>query len=226
MAAKPNFKQPKRISATKAQSRQERGLCYYCNAKYVPRHKCKDPQFFYWMRKEMVKRGPSKKERRSFSRNQWPRNNPWFPSMLWSGVTRPTLRFRGQVHGWEVHVLIDGESTHNFIQTRVARHLGMPIIVATIFGVLVGNDEHLQSEGCIQVLKVTVQGTELVTDFYALPLKGTEIVLCVAWMATLGPVTMDFMGSAFEFAMGETKHHWTGKSGWGHNQYSASPWGG
>ncbi|KAE8668032.1 hypothetical protein F3Y22_tig00112349pilonHSYRG00099 [Hibiscus syriacus] len=38
--------QPRRISAAEAQSRREKGLCYYCDAKFIPGHKCKDPQLF------------------------------------------------------------------------------------------------------------------------------------------------------------------------------------
>lgn len=37
---------PRHISLVEAQARREKGLCYYCDAKYMPRHKCKDPQLF------------------------------------------------------------------------------------------------------------------------------------------------------------------------------------
>ncbi|GMI85934.1 hypothetical protein HRI_002262700 [Hibiscus trionum] len=37
---------PRRISSAEAQARRAKGLCYYCDAKYVPGHKYRDPQLF------------------------------------------------------------------------------------------------------------------------------------------------------------------------------------
>ncbi|GMJ00913.1 hypothetical protein HRI_003760500 [Hibiscus trionum] len=37
---------PKKITAAEAQSRQEKGLCYYYNDKFTLGHKCKSPQLF------------------------------------------------------------------------------------------------------------------------------------------------------------------------------------
>ncbi|TYH66229.1 hypothetical protein ES332_D06G108300v1 [Gossypium tomentosum] len=60
------------------------------------------------------------------------------------------------------------------------------------FSVLVGNEDKLQNKGCMHNLKLRVQGTELMTNFYVLPLEANKMILGVAWMATLGLVTMDF----------------------------------
>ncbi|KAH1056031.1 hypothetical protein J1N35_034096 [Gossypium stocksii] len=42
----PAFPQPRKLSAVEAQARRAKGLCYYCDAKFVPGHHCKEPQFF------------------------------------------------------------------------------------------------------------------------------------------------------------------------------------
>ncbi|KAL4367093.1 hypothetical protein GQ457_05G035960 [Hibiscus cannabinus] len=42
--------------------------------------------------------------------------------------------------------------------------------------------------------------------------EGTEMVLGVAWMATLGPVTMDFCKLTFEFQQGERTICWQGET--------------
>ncbi|GMI81659.1 hypothetical protein HRI_001835200 [Hibiscus trionum] len=123
-----------------------------------------------------------------------------------------TLRVKGEIQGRTVRILIDGGSTHNFVQSRVAKHLGLPVVAAPNFRVLVGNGEKLRNEGCVRDLKVKVQNTELITDFYVLPLEGTEMVLGVAWMATLGPVTMDFSQLTFEFRQNNTPHRWQGET--------------
>ncbi|KAE8726631.1 hypothetical protein F3Y22_tig00006570pilonHSYRG00070 [Hibiscus syriacus] len=97
--------QRQRISAAEAQARREKGLSYYCDAKFVPGHKYKDPQLF----------------------------------------------------------LLDNEL----------------------------EDEHQETI-----------------------IEGTEMVLGVAWMAILGPVTMDFSTLRFQFHQENKEHCWQGKQGW------------
>lgn len=65
-------------------------------------------------------------------------------------------------------------------------------------------------------LKLRVQGTELMIDFYVLPLEGTEMVLWVTWMAILGLVTMDFSTLRFQFPQGKKEHYWKGETGLAH----------
>ncbi|KAL5705175.1 hypothetical protein ACHQM5_023513 [Ranunculus cassubicifolius] len=36
----------KKINGQEARDRREKGLCYYCNEKYAPGHKCRQPQFY------------------------------------------------------------------------------------------------------------------------------------------------------------------------------------
>lgn len=76
------------------------------------------------------------------------------------------------------------------------------------FKVLVGNEKKLRTEWCIENLQVRVQNTILATDFYLLALEGTEMVLGVAWLTTLGLVTMDFSNLTLEFRLHDTIHRW------------------
>nr|GEW84268.1 transposon Ty3-G Gag-Pol polyprotein [Tanacetum cinerariifolium] len=44
--ALPAPKPIRRLSNNEARERREKGLCYYCDDKYTPGHKCNKPQFF------------------------------------------------------------------------------------------------------------------------------------------------------------------------------------
>lgn len=55
-----------------------------------------------------------------------------------------TLRVMGQIRTSLVAILIDSGSTHNFLQDRVAKQLGLMIEAAHSFKVLLGNGEELQ----------------------------------------------------------------------------------
>ncbi|XP_039032144.1 uncharacterized protein LOC120167102 [Hibiscus syriacus] len=81
----------------------------------------------------------------------------------------------GEIRVRLIRILIDGGSTHNFIQSCVVKHLGLKVTAAPNFRVLVGNG--------------------------------------VAWMAILGPVTMDFSTLRFQFHQGDKEHYWQGETG-------------
>ena len=49
LGTQPNATPPstfKRLTPSEAKDRRERGLCYYCDDKFAPRHKCRTPRLF------------------------------------------------------------------------------------------------------------------------------------------------------------------------------------
>ncbi|MCI44661.1 hypothetical protein A2U01_0065900, partial [Trifolium medium] len=57
-----------------------------------------------------------------------------------------TIRFQGYINGHPVQVLVDGGSTDNFLQPRVAKFLKLPIEPVSNFNVLVGNGNKIVAE--------------------------------------------------------------------------------
>ncbi|KAE8692295.1 hypothetical protein F3Y22_tig00110847pilonHSYRG00263 [Hibiscus syriacus] len=172
--------QPRRISVTEAQSRREKGLCYYCDAKFVSDHKCKDHQLFL-LDDELEDKQPvqttvvmTNESNELESSDDTTRDQSLVSFNALAGCLTPnTLRFMGEVHGRQVRILIDGGSTHNFVQSQVAKYLGLPVMTASNF-------------------------------------RGTEMVLAIAWIATLGLVIMDFGTLSFQFRQGDKEHRWQG----------------
>ncbi|KAJ0087114.1 hypothetical protein Patl1_07643 [Pistacia atlantica] len=70
-----------------------------------------------------------------------------------------------------MEVLIDGGSTHNFVQERVAVHLGLPIIAAPHFTV----------------------------NLFVLLIRRADVVLGTHWLATLGHILMDYKALTISF---------------------------
>ena len=98
----------------------------------------------------------------------------------------------GQVDGKPITVLIDGGSTHNFMQTRVAKFLGLPILPYEHLQVTVGNGASMQCAGCCKEVSVRLDTYCCTLDFYLLPIYGADLVLGVQWLATLGPTLFDY----------------------------------
>ncbi|KAK8669793.1 hypothetical protein V6N13_104562 [Hibiscus sabdariffa] len=186
---------PRRISTAEYQARRDKGLCYYCSEEILD---SSPPMPISLTQDESTDLG---NEHSLVSFNA-----------LAGYSSRRTIRVIDKVQGHILRILIDGGSAHNFIQSRVSKHLGLPITPTPNFKVMVGNGDKLQNEGCVRDLQVQIQGTNICADFYVLPLEGTEMVLGVAWMATLGPITMNFCTLQFQFHQGEHIHCWQGSS--------------
>ncbi|CAM8994324.1 unnamed protein product [Rhodiola kirilowii] len=110
-----------------------------------------------------------------------------------------TLRLHGQLHGLNVVVLVDGGSTHNFLQTRLARKLGLAIEPSRHLNVTIGNGDQLQCEGVFRGVEIKFDEASFSVDFHLLPIYGAEAVLGAQWLAGLGPVLFDYQGLWMSF---------------------------
>ncbi|CAJ2652754.1 unnamed protein product [Trifolium pratense] len=109
------------------------------------------------------------------------------------------LRFSGTIEHIQVQILIDGGSSDNFLQPRIARFLKLPIEPGPVFKVLVGNGEIMTAEGVIQNLALNIQGTELQVPVFLLPVAGADVILGASWLATLGPHVADYASLTLKF---------------------------
>ncbi|XP_043700319.1 uncharacterized protein LOC122651046 [Telopea speciosissima] len=207
----------KRLSSAEMQQRRDKGLCYNCDERFTIGHRCKNRMLFLL---EPDDGPPSVVPTEDFvsieihdtaSPDVEPSPELSYHSLI--GSNNPsTLRFTGYLAGSPIQILVDGGSTHNFIQSRVARHLNLPIEAAPRINVMVGSGNRLQCEGMIKHLQVSVPPRSFVIDTYVLPLFGADLVLGVQWLATLGPVVFDYSVPALEFHVGSERIRLTGDS--------------
>ncbi|KAL8103484.1 hypothetical protein AgCh_027901 [Apium graveolens] len=102
------------------------------------------------------------------------------------------LRMDGKIDNKFVQILVDGGSSHNFIQTRVAKFMGLTITPSTQLFVIVGNGQNLKCVGQCADVKFTIQGHQFKSDFYVIDLHGADLVLGVAWQESLGKLELIF----------------------------------
>ena len=159
---KPNIQT---LSQSQIQEKREKGLFFYCDEKYSFGHKCKasvhvlitpdveeggeddglweDSDDMQQEDQEMVTTGET---------------TPHISFHAMSGVFLPqTLKFRGVIGKLDVSVLIDGGSTHNFIQSRVVFVLNLPITFDKQFEVMVGNGEILYCERLCSAVPIRIE---------------------------------------------------------------------
>ncbi|KAH0760251.1 hypothetical protein KY290_023744 [Solanum tuberosum] len=207
----------KRLTPAELQSHRERGLCYSCDEKYSPGHKCKslpqllvlseDSEAKVTLSDQVVSDDALAEELQCLEVQE---HSAISYHALSGGNSSTTLRFTGHVNGSPVQVLVDNASTHNFIQARMVNFLQLKIEPTPSFSVVVGSGQRLRCEGVARKIPITIQGSNIVEDLYILALHGADIVLGVSWLATLGPVLTDYTKRIFEFTLNGVKVSWKG----------------
>lgn len=73
---------------------------------------------------------------------------------------------------------------------------------------MVGSGQRLACECVVRQVTVLIQGCNIVEDLYVFPFQGADVVLGVAWLATLGRVITDYATREFEFTLRGSKWLW------------------
>lgn len=109
------------------------------------------------------------------------------------GMTQPqTMKLQGMVKGESVLVLIDSGASHNFISTKLVQKLGLAVDPTNSFQVRLGDGHRKQTQGCCKDLDVQSRNYAFSGEFFLFELGGVDVILGVAWLATLGEVKVNW----------------------------------
>lgn len=213
LGAPPNLP-VRRLNQTEQQERRSKGLCFNCDEKFHPGHRCARKQFLLFLTddtdvdEEIVvsEAGPpspvpSVTEAASSTPSS-PTTGEHFQlsHAALAGPPSPrTLRIQGHVREMAVTILIDSGSSHNIMQPRVAEFLGLPMVSITPFSVVVGNGQTIHCEGLCEQVPVTLAEQQFPIPFYILPIHGADLVLGVQWLQTLGAFFSDYSVPSIQF---------------------------
>ena len=167
----------RRITTQEARERREKGLCFYCDEKFKPGHRCERPQLF------MIEDSSNTSLEEEITDTEDIINSEDMPEISFhaiAGAEHPqTLRVLGQLGNKKVAVLIDGGSTYNFIDQAVVTKFGIPINRSQRFQVMVANREKTTCTGQCQSLTLIIQGIAITANYYVLPVTACQVVLGV-----------------------------------------------
>ncbi|CAM8879588.1 unnamed protein product [Rhodiola kirilowii] len=193
----------RRLSPTEMAARREKGLCFNCEEQFVPGHKCR-PRFQCLLMEdpndhddfEIIDHEPETQGLETDPTEATPQQEP-APCITFhalQGRAAPcTLRFQGTIRGQPMLALVDSGSTHNFLQTRVARFLKLAIEPSSHLSVTVGNDDEMKCEGICREVPVMIDGAVFSVELHLLPVFGADLlVLGAQWLRDVGPTTFCF----------------------------------
>lgn len=174
--------------------RREKGLCYTCDEKFSPTHRCANKQYMLIECEESCEEittelsAPAEPE----IQEEHPSIHHLSLHAFQGQQGKATIRFSGTILNQEVQILLDGGSSDCFVHPRIAKHLQLPIEPAPQVRVMIGDGYSMQGEGVIRELPVQIQGHVLSFPAFVLPIAGSDVVMGASWLATLGPHVADY----------------------------------
>jgi len=98
------------------------------------------------------------------------------------GLGVGTIRFIVHINTLPVIILVDGGSSDNFLQPRIAKFLKLAIEPAPLFKVMVGNGNYITAEGMINELNIQAQRAQFKLLVFLLPISGVDLILGANWL--------------------------------------------
>ncbi|KAA8546385.1 hypothetical protein F0562_002876 [Nyssa sinensis] len=133
----------KRLTWDEMQKKRAQGLCFNCDEKFVPGHKCKRPQLL--LLEGNYDESETDDEERAYANFRGELEISLHAFTGWS--TTKTIRISAKVGPRELIVLIDSGSTYNFINVKIAELFQLSVVPTEPFNVKVANGDPLKCQG-------------------------------------------------------------------------------
>jgi len=166
----------KKISPAKMQLRWEKGLCYFCDDKFTFNHKCPN-RHVMMLQLEETNEDHQELQSELQCMDSHKEDHHLSLNALKRGLGVGTIRFQAYINQLPISVLIDGGSSDNFIQPRIARSLKYPIEPVIAFKVMVSNGNYMFVEGRIKELTIKAQGNSFSFPVFLLPISRADLIL-------------------------------------------------
>ncbi|KAH9724161.1 hypothetical protein KPL70_007389 [Citrus sinensis] len=186
---------PKRLGWEEMQKRRAQGLCFSCNERFTPGHKCQGPRLLLI---ESHDNSPENEEETESEGNREEKLEVSIHALIgWSSPR--TMRVAASIKSQPIMVLIDSGSPHYFLSEKVASTLRLPVVPTKSFTVRVANGERLMCQGRYEKVPIDLQGISFSLTFYSLPLAGLDMVLGIQWFEMLGSVVCNWKHLTMDF---------------------------
>lgn len=152
-----------RISQGQMKERRDKGLCYYCDDKWQPGHKCKAPRLYLLSGLEFPPKDSP--EEVFYDSTDLVDPVPEFdvveckePEISINAISgssgSKSMRLVGVLHSQRVSILIDSGSTHNFLDPSLLSKVHLQVAAIPCLTVKIANGDSIQSFGKIDALTI------------------------------------------------------------------------
>ncbi|KAH0660925.1 hypothetical protein KY289_029673 [Solanum tuberosum] len=188
MSSRPS---PNRAWEIEKQNRIAKGLCFRCNEKFAPGHRCKTSSLTLMEANDNIEGGESGEQMSSDIIDGDAGTNDLaeisFHAFL-GNTTGTIMKLQGTLNGHRVLLLVDSGSSHNFISEKIVEELQLPAQVVPYLRVQIGNGDIIRCNRLCQNLVVKFPRLTIDQDFYPFSVGGADLVLGIKWLASLNTV--------------------------------------
>jgi hypothetical protein len=197
---------------------QLKGLCYNCDDKYFPGHKCKEQNLFMAISEDIQEEDvdtPPVPKSPEISDIHPSSDPPEVESIIslnaLTGFSAPqTLKLIDVIKHRKVIILVDSGSTHNFIHRRIAQETHCYIHAINNFQIMIANGGSMKCGGCCENVCLQIGDYHLKFHMFSIDMSGCDIMLGAEWLRTLGPILMDFQNLTMQFDQGGHQYKFQG----------------
>jgi hypothetical protein len=196
-----------KLTRVEMAERQLKGLCYNCDDKSFPSHKCKEQKLFMAISEDISEEDietpleSKSPETPDITPPSDPHEvEPVIPLNALTGFSAPqTLKLIGCIKHRKVIILVDSGSTHNFIHRYIAQETHCYIHVVNNFQIMIANGGSMKCGGHCENVRLQIGDYHLKYHMFSIDMGGCDIVLGAYWLRDLGPILMDFKELTMQF---------------------------
>ncbi|KAF7842448.1 Retrotransposable element Tf2 [Senna tora] len=178
------------------------GECFTCDEKYSPTHKCKNKHLHVLILSSSLEEGEEDDEIQKEGEELTGSLMSLSMNSIVGITGGRTMKLVGKIKGEEVLIMIDSGASHNFISTSLVDKMSLPKVKMSSYTVTVRDGHSVKSEGRCKKLKVELQGTTLMQDFYLFDLGEVDLILGMEWLKSLGEVSVNWKQLSIKYKLG------------------------
>jgi hypothetical protein len=177
-----------KITATQMKDRRDKGLCYYCDDRWLAGHKCKSPRLYllFGLTVPSDNTGEDVYYDSSDAADPIPKfdvvecKEPEISlNAIFGSLGAKSMRLMGRLQNQQVSILVYSGSTHNFLDQAFLNKVQLQFTSTPLLRVKIADGTTIQSLGKVTTVTLKVQGYSISTSFHLIALGGCDMVLGV-----------------------------------------------
>lgn len=193
---------PRPLTFSQREERRQKGLCFYCDEKFVRGHECKKPQNFLMIAEVESEEyeGPPLFDEDPNEEEDLQEQKVVLAALgIQEVLVKGPLHCIGSWNGETYKILIDGGSSLNIIAQDLCTKLDLPLQSQDPITMNLPNGTSLTSSAICPELKMSLESTQIIISPHVADLQDWHLVLGVEWLMQLGDFKCNYQTKVMQF---------------------------